>query len=121
MNEQFSMAFEADEAIPQYSRVKLDADGKITIAGLTDEGIGFAGREAFAAGETINVELDGRVAFGIAIEAFDAGARLYTEAAGKVQDTAASTAFPVGVALESAGADGDQVRYMVKPGAEANS
>ena len=41
-------SFEADETIAIYSRVKLDSDGKITTAGLTDKGIGVASRAAVA-------------------------------------------------------------------------
>lgn len=107
-------SFEADEAIPQYSRVKLDSDGKITVAGLTDKDIGTAREAAFAAGDVIGVRL--RTAAGthkmIASEALAAGATVYTETAGKVQDTAQATSFQVGQALEAAGADGDVIEVL---------
>ena len=106
--------FVADEAIPQYSRVKLDADGKITIAGLADKDIGTATREAFAAGEPIAVKL--RTAAGahkmLASEALAAGTTVYTEASGKVQDTAQATAFQTGTALGAATADGDVIEVL---------
>ena len=107
-------SFEADGAIPQFARVKLDSDGKITVAGLTDKEIGTATREAFAAGDLVTVKL--RSGAGthkmIAIEALAAGATVYTEANGKVQDTAAATAFQVGTALEAATADGDIIEVL---------
>lgn len=107
-------AFVADEAIPQFSRVKLDSDGRVTIAGLADREIGTATEAAFAAGDVIGVRL--RTAAGthkmIAVEALSAGALVYTEASGKVQDTAAATAFSVGHALEAATADGDIIEVL---------
>ena len=57
MTEQLDSGFiplEADGAIAQFARVKLDADGKITEAGLTDREIGIAQREAFATGDVVN-------------------------------------------------------------------
>ena len=106
--------FEADAAIAQYARVKLDSDGKITTAGLADKEIGTATREAFAAGDLISVRL--RSAAGthkmIAQEALAVGATVYTEASGKVQDTAQATAFQVGTALEAATADGDVIEVL---------
>jgi predicted RecA/RadA family phage recombinase len=106
--------FVADEAIAINLRVKLDSDGKVTVAGLADKEIGTAVTPAFAAGDRVTVRL--RTAAGthkmIAVEALAVGATLYTEAAGKVQDTAASTAFQVGVALEAAAADGDVIEVL---------
>lgn len=106
--------FTADEAIAIHLRVKLDSDGKVTIAGLTDKDIGTAITPAFAAGDQITVKL--RTGAGthkmVAIEAIAIGARLYTEANGKVQDTAASTSFQIGTALEAATADGDVIEVL---------
>lgn len=114
MNSTGCKAFVADEAIAQFARVKLDSDGKVTNAGLTDKEIGTATRPAFAAGDVIDVRL--RSAAGthkmIAVEALAAGATVYTEAAGKVQDTAQATAFQVGTALNAATADGDIVEVL---------
>jgi hypothetical protein len=106
--------FVADEAIAVHLRVKLDSDGRVTVAGLTDKDIGTAVTPAFAAGEPISVRL--RTAAGthkmVAIEALTVGSRLYTEANGKVQDTAASTSFQIGTALEAAAADGDIIEVL---------
>jgi hypothetical protein len=113
-------AFEADEAISQYAQVKLDADGKITVAGIDDVAIGTATREAFAAGDKIDVRLYGKTHKMIAVEALSAGAVVYSEASGKVQDTAASTSYPVGVALEAATTDGDIIEVMERFGGAAN-
>lgn len=113
-NDSGCKAFEADEAIPQYSRVKLDSDGKVTIAGLTDKEIGTATRPAFQAGDVIDVRL--RTAPGttkmLVSEALAAGATVYSEADGKVQDTAQATSFQVGTALEAATADGDVIEVL---------
>lgn len=106
--------FVADEAIAINLRVKLDSDGRVTVAGLADKDIGTAVTPAFDAGDAISVRL--RTAAGthkmVAIEALAVGARLYTEADGKVQDTAAATAFQIGTALEAATANGDVIEVL---------
>lgn len=115
--------FECDEALAQWARVKLDSDGKVTTAGLTDKGIGVATRETFAAGESVAVALNTKPGTTkmIAVEALAAGATVYSEAAGKVQDTAQATAFQVGVAMEAATADGDIIEVMPQVGDTAAS
>lgn len=106
--------FTCDEAIAIHLRVKLDSDGRVTVAGLADKEIGTAMNATFAAGEPVNVKL--RSGAGthkmVAIEALSAGATLYTEANGKVQDTAAATAYQLGTALEAATADGDVIEVL---------
>lgn len=106
--------FVADAAIPMYRRVKLDSDGRVTIAGLTDKDIGTAVTAALAAGDRVTVRL--RTAAGthkmVASEALDAGAAVYSESDGEVQDTAQATSFVVGTALESATADGDIIEVL---------
>jgi hypothetical protein len=106
--------FIADEAIAVHLRVKLDTDGRVTIAGLTDKEIGTVVTPAFAAGDPVTVRL--RTASGthkmVAIEACAIGAVLYTETNGKVQDTAQATSFQIGTALEAAGADGDVIEVL---------
>lgn len=107
-------SFIADEAIAVHLRVKLDSDGRVTLAGLTDKEIGTAVTPAFAAGDPVTVRL--RSGAGthkmVAVEALAIGATLYTEAAGKVQDTAQATAFQIGTALEAATADGDVIEVL---------
>jgi hypothetical protein len=106
--------FIADEAIAQHLRVKLDNDGRVTVAGLTDKEVGTAMTATYAAGEPITVKL--RSGAGthkmVAIEALAVGATVYTETNGKVQDTAASTSFQVGTALEAATADNDVIEVL---------
>lgn len=107
-------SFTAAGVIPQYARVKVDSDGRVSVAGLGDKDIGTAHRQAFAADDVIAVRL--RSAQGthrvIASEAFAAGAQLYTEANGQVQDTAATGSFQVATALEAASAGGDVVEAL---------
>ncbi len=107
--------FTADEAIALYSRVKLESDGKIVKAGLTDKGIGtLQTAAALAAGDEVSVKL--RSAAGThkvrVKEALDAGATLYSEAGGEVQDTPQATAFIVGTALEAATAEDDVIEML---------
>lgn len=106
--------FTADEAIAVHLRVKLDSDGRVTVAGLADKEIGTAMTPAFAAGDQVTVKL--RTGSGthkmVAIEALAIGATVYTEANGKVQDTAQATSFQVGTALEAATADGDVIEVL---------
>ena len=104
----------ADEAIAQHLRVKLDSDGRVTVAGLTDREIGTAETAAYAAGDPITVRL--RTASGsvkmVAIEAITVGSLVYTETNGKIQDTAASTAFLIRTASESASGDGSVIEVV---------
>lgn len=106
---------EADEAIPQFSRVIQEADGKWVVAGITQIGDGIAQTPAFAAGDEIAIKLwNSAGTFKmIALEALAVGADLYTEASGKVQDTAASTSFRFAKSLEAATADGDIIECML--------
>jgi hypothetical protein len=106
--------FIADEAIAQHLRVKLDSDGKVTKAGLTDRDIGTAENAAYASGDPISVRL--RTASGtckmVAIEAITVGSLVYTESDGKVQDTAASTAFLLGTAMETVSGDNSVIEVL---------
>lgn len=105
--------FEASEAIPKYSRVKLLSTGKVAIAGLAEKEIGVAWNEC-ASGDTCSVRLRTAAGthIGIAKEAFSVGATLYTEAGGKFQDTAEATAFQAATALSAAAADGDYFEFI---------
>jgi hypothetical protein len=107
--------FEADEAIPLYSRVILESDGKIVAAGLAEKSIGtLQTNPALAAGDLVSVKL--RSAAGThkvrVKEASAAGATLYSEAAGEVQDTAQATAFIEFTALEAAAAENDIIEAL---------
>lgn len=114
--------FVCDEALAMYSRVKLDADGRVTTAGLADQCVGTARNATFAAGEAVDVMLASACGTRkmIAVEALAIGAIVYGEAGGKIQDTAASTSYKVGVALEAAAADGDVIEVMMIQGETAN-
>ena len=98
--------FEADEAIDQHLRVKLDADGKVTKAGAGDSDIGTAARPARAAGDDIGinlVSLEGTDEF-VAAVAIAVGDKIYGADNGKVGKT--NTNAPIGIALTAAAADG---------------
>lgn len=107
--------FVADEAIELYSRVVLEADGRIVKAGLAVKSIGtLQTNAALAAGDKVSVKL--RSAAGThkvrAKEASAVAAELYTEAAGEVQDTAQATAFLEFTAIEAAGAEDDIIEAI---------
>ncbi len=106
-------SFEADGAIALHARVKMDADGKITAAGITDRDIGTAIQEAFAAGDVISVKL--RSGAGtekmIASAALTVADLVYTAASGKI-GASASTAFLLGIALDTSAADGDIIEVL---------
>jgi len=105
--------FEADAAIALYARVKMDADGKITTAGIGDRDIGIACREAFAAGDKIPVKL--RSGAGthkmIASAAMTVGDLAYSAASGKI-GASASGAYLLGTVLETASADGNIIEVL---------
>lgn len=105
----------ADEAIPQYSRVIFESDGRCVVAGLAQIGDGVAQNAALAAGDPVGVKLFNSTGTFkmIAGEALAAAADLYTEANGKVQDTAASTSFKFAKALEAATADNDVIECVL--------
>lgn len=120
MSQQFDTStrpFVADGAIPQFSRVVFESDGKVVVAGLTEVGCGIAQTPAFAAGDVVSVKLwNSAGTFKmIAVEALAVGATLYTEAAGKVQDTAQATALPFAQSLQAATADGEVIECMLLP------
>lgn len=106
--------FLASAAITQFARVKLDAAGTISTAGLTDREIGIAQNAAFAAGDQVNVKL--RTAPGthkmIAAGAVTNGAIVNTQASGKIDDAATATGYPVGTALEAATANNDVIEVL---------
>lgn len=111
MNVSGCKTFEADEAIAQYRRVKMDADGKVTYADATDASDGVSDRESFAAGEKIAVML--KSAPGTrkmtAAGAITAGDAVYGAADGKV----ATDGFVLeGKAIDAATADGDIIEVM---------
>lgn len=106
--------FEASAAITQYARVKLDAAGTVSTAGLTDRDIGVAQNAAFAAGDMVQVKL--RSGAGthkmIAAGAVTRGAVVNTAASGKVDDAATSTGYALGHALEAATANNDVIEVL---------
>jgi len=118
-NDSGVMSFEADEAIEIYSRVILEADGKIVKAGITGREIGTVLEAAIAAGEVVPVKLVNAPGTHKVRtkEALAVGAILYTEAAGEVQDTAASTSFMIGQAVTASAAENEVVEmiYMFGP------
>jgi len=104
----------ASAAITQYARVKLDAAGTVSTAGLTDKDIGTAQQAAFAAGDVVSVKL--RTAAGthkmIAAGAVTQGAEVSTQASGKIDDAATATGYKLGIALEAATANNDIIEVL---------
>jgi len=114
--------FTADEAIELYSRVKLDADGKVTKAGLANLGIGTVQTAAaLAAGDEVSVKLYSAAGTHKmrCKEAVDVGDPVFTDAAGEIQDTSTSTAFQIGFALETTTAEDDICEVVFVPGITA--
>lgn len=109
--------FQVDEAVGQFRRVKMDADGKVTYADAGDASDGVTSREAFSSGDYVDVTL--RSAPGtrkmVASGAITAGDYVYGAADGKV-----STDGYVleGKAVNAAAADGDIVEVMPHAGVE---
>jgi hypothetical protein len=104
--------FIADEAIAIHLRVKLDSDGRVTVAGSSDRDNGTAVTPSFAAGEPISVRL--QTAAGtrkmVAAGAVTAGGYVYAAASGKV--SAVANGNIEGVAQESATTDGDIIEVQ---------
>ncbi len=114
-----TVAFEATEAIPTGSLVKITSAGKVSIAAVSEEAIGTAAEQAYASGQRIGVDLFSKpgTMIGIAAGAFAAGAVLYGRNDGEVDDTNADSALRVGIAKEAAAADGDLVEFIHDKGA----
>lgn len=115
--------YEASAAIAQYARVVMASAGTISTAGLTDQDIGIATREAFESGDVVNVDLTSKPGthYAIAAGSITAGAKVYTAADGKVSATAAETSFLRGRAMESASDDGDVIEILPMFGDTANT
>jgi len=114
LNDTGYKGFVASAAISQYARVKVDAAGTVSTAGLTDKDIGTALNAAFAAGDLVQVKM--RTAPGthkmIAAGAVTLGAEVITQASGKIDDAATSTGYRLGIALEAATANNDIIEVM---------
>ena len=109
-----TMTFVTTEAIPLGSLVKLDAAGTITIADVTEAAFGTAAEIAYAAGESIGVDLFNKPGthIGIAAAAITKGAIIYGRNDGEIDDSSADSALRVGVALETATAAGDLIQFL---------
>lgn len=103
--------FQSDEALAQFRRVKMDADGKVTYADATDQSDGITDRAALTSGDYVAVRL--KSAPGTrkmtAAGAITAGDLVYGAADGKV-DT--DGFVPEGKAIDAATADGDIIEVM---------
>lgn len=107
--------------ITQYSRVKLDATGKLEVAGEDEAGIGFVdsfyGAAAdLAAGDKVTVRLNNAPGTHEAIVTVDtgivAGTVLYDVAGGKLTDDSA-TGTARAIALESASGDDAVIEVLL--------
>src|SRR5687767_12341059 len=103
-------------AISKNVRVKLDSDGAISAAGVSDEWIGTTIEDVAASG-TVTVKLKSTPGTHLftASAAITRGAKLYTAASGKVDDgsTVLGGGAPIGFeANEAATADGDIIECV---------
>ncbi len=108
-------SFPASGAIPQYSRVTMQANGQLAIAGQAVRDIGVTSRPAFAAGDNTDVILrDGGTHPMIAAGAIAAGDYVWTAANGQVVDATGATtgAFEVGIALGAASGAGAVIEVV---------
>lgn len=109
--------FIANETIPAGARVKFVAGSviKVELADENDVEIGVAilhgGKSSYAADEAVGVFLRFPTVTLVAAGAFAAGATLRRMADGKVDDT--GTGAPYAIALEAAGAAGDNVEGLL--------
>lgn len=78
---------------------------------ITDIAVGVLRNKPDAAGKAAEVAIEGTTKV-IAGAAIAAGAKVAPMASGKAQ-TAASTQFPRGIALDAAGADGDEIEILL--------
>ena len=106
--------FLASGVIAAGLRVKYVGGNQVAPAGAADICIGTAildcGKDSYADGEVVGVQLFNEAHRVVAAGAFADGATLKTQAAGKVDD--AGVATPIFIALEAAAADGDLVEAL---------
>lgn len=108
----FIKNFNAGAVLPKYCAVKFDADGNIVpAAAATDAAAGVTTNVDAVAGERCDVQMWGE-GFVIAGGAFVPGDLLVADTDGKVV-AASGAGRTIGMALESASADGDQVRAFI--------
>lgn len=114
-----TVTFEASEAIPVGSLVTLATDGTISVAAITEEAIGTAAEQAYAAPQRIGVDLFSKpgTMVGIAAASFNPGQVLYGQNAGKISTSTAGSALRVGIAKGAAGANNDLVEFIPDKGA----
>lgn len=105
---------EASATLAAYTRVKIDSNGQLAAAGLTDTAIGYLTERGATSGEyaTVNVYRGGTV-LGVAHSAIAVGALLYSQAAGRVDDADGGSAIVVGFAASAAAAQDDPVLIML--------
>ena len=116
MNSSGIRSFIAGAAIPQFSRVKF-AGGKVSVAGATENAVGFTERASFADGDDVAVFLNtfpGTVR-AIASKSIAAGAAVYAATGGKVTDSDAGSALFLGFAGTAASADNDLLELIPYP------
>jgi hypothetical protein len=105
------ITFVSGGAIPIYSRVKLSS-GAVVVAVDTDVAyVGVAQNSAAGSGEAVSVRLikSPGTFFMVAQTAITKDAVVYPATEGKVKATGTTS---IGVALEAAGADGNQIEVL---------
>ena len=95
-------------AISAFVRVQVDSNGLISVAGATDNWIGWTQEPIPASGYgTVKLRNAAGTQLATASAAITRGARIYPTAAGKIDDAAGTGVLTGFVALEAATADGD--------------
>lgn len=91
------------------ARVKIDSNGDVALAGLTDAAIGYVTERGATSGEycTVKAAVFPAMAWGKAHSAIAVGALLYGQASGRIDDADGGSAKVVGYAASAAAAQDD--------------
>jgi hypothetical protein len=107
--------FEASEAIADNVIVKLDSAGTVSVADVSEAGIGVAQNPAYASGDDVAVRLfnKGGTIEMLADAAITLGATVYGRDGGEIDDSSADSAVAVGTALEAASGAGALIEVLI--------
>lgn len=113
MRDSLHLTYIASANLAAYTRVKIDTNGELAAAGLTEIAIGYLTERGATAGEPTSVrhqrapEQIGRAHAAIAV-----GGTIFSAAAGRVDDADGGSAVVLGYALTAATNQDDLVRFV---------